>query len=644
MAESDLQRAERQLRSGEELARKAKTETERRDWSDHNARIRARIAEIKGGKAGDVTAAPAAAHPAAGPVSLATGLNADFAARRQGLLDARKIIEAQMAKGVDKGSGIKPETAKALEQNTRDLAKLAAEERGADPAEQAKHVVMRAGGIGVGAFVGHKLANAVAEGTKVQAAARAKELLELGPRAQGFLNAAPKTAEEVRAVRTGMRAVADVGKVSAKIPTGAAATAALTSLALTEAAVAAYFAAQAGDNEGLKEAGWTAASAGLSLATTVTAEHFWRRGETAMPMAEVARVREAEIASRQWGGREPAKWTMAAPAPAGPAERPAMNGGFTVHGEVNGVTEPHQPGSPVAPPAPKAPKGGAAAASAAAAAVQAAPPVSGPASPQSMPQGRTAYVMNIVGKGIDRAIRYVPAVSAATAGVTGGFRAATEAHLSGATSSEAYWEGVKAATVSGGVAYGGAKLIEAGAKAAAASSNPILRSTARIFPFMLPAAAGLAAARAHSANAPSPDTVAKERAEMDASGDDPLLMQPADTPSERRQRMATLGAAADVLTFGIPSMVRAGIDMVRGSGGARRADSGDPKFTAAVARFSAMRSAAAGTSGETDAGDHRRGWSDAARIAAYRARVPSGAKLPYGGIPTDVPGMVVAVR
>lgn len=114
----------------------------------------------------------------------------EFDQRRAALMKSREIIERQMAKGVDRGAGIRPETKAALDENDRQLAKLAKEQSEANPYAQAfKTVAPIAASLGGFAAGGGILSGAKALGQ--QATVQATEVAKLGKQAGQLLKTKP---------------------------------------------------------------------------------------------------------------------------------------------------------------------------------------------------------------------------------------------------------------------------------------------------------------------------------------------------------------------------------------------------------------------------------------------------------------------
>lgn len=538
------------------------------------------------------TAAPAST--IAAPVDAAA-----FAKRRAALNESREIINKQMAKG----SRILPETRAALDENTRALAQVDADEaaskaaaRAADPTERAVHLGLRVAGVGAGMYAGHKLAGAVADGAAKQAAARSAELIELGTRADGLLKAKPAGWGEARAVRTEMAATSKVARnfEVMRRPTGGAATVALTALALGEAGVSLYLAGTTND-EGLKEAGYTGASAGAGAATAVAAEHFWRRGQTAMPVAEAARVEAAGKTARQLTWRGGAPWKEGAPAIAAPDARPRFATEPTI-----AVERPQSYAAEAKPASAAAPRGRAAKVPAAAVppaatAAPASPAASAAPAAAAATEAEAAAARNSLTVLEQRLGRVVKNASPALAATATGVLVAQ--NVEGST--------VKKAAVAAGAgagAYVATLAVQEGVKKLAQVS-PV---AAKVVGRMLPAA--LWGAAIYGAGKNIYDS-------YDAGG-----------------------SAGDVVESAVRGL--AGAPAITRDADADRASG----FDKALLRWSTMRDAARASMASQNGvggadGEARRGWSNAARIAAARAR---GARvLPYGGDPHAGPAAFV---
>lgn len=523
-------------------------------------------------------APPAPASTISGPVDAAA-----FAKRRAALNESRAIINEQLAKG----SRILPETRAALDENTRALAQVDADEaaskaaaRAADPTERAVHMGLRVASVGAGMYVGHKLAGAVAEGVAKQAAARSAELIELGTRADGLLKAKPAGFGEARAVRTEMAATSKVARNFdvMRRPTGGMATAALTALALGEAGVSLYLAGTTND-EGLKEAGYTGASAGAGTATAVAAEHFWRRGQTAMPVAEAARVEAAGKTARHLTWRGGAPWKEGAPAIAAPDARPkfATEPAIAVERPQSYAAEPAAkpvPKARVAKPAAAAPPSPAASAAPAAAAATEAE--------AAVARNSLTVLEQRLGKVVRNAS---PALAATATGVL------VAQHVDGSTTKKA-----AAAAGAGAGAYAATVAVQEAVKKLAEVSPVAAKVVGRALPVALWGTVVYGAGK-------------NIYDSYNAGG--------------------SIGDVAESAVRGVvgaPAITR-DADAGRATG-----------FDKALLRFSTMQSAARAAL-QNNADEARRGWSNAARIAAARAR---GARvLPYGGDPHAGPAAFV---
>lgn len=550
---------------------------------------RARTATPSAGPASPAPAAPPS--PLRGQVIAPAG-SSSFDARRKGLIaEQQSLIEANRVLTADLEKGIVTRTRPILDTNTRRLGEISKElaavdrdqaashaaARAENPTERAVHLGLRMGGAAVGLAAGHKLAQAVAAGVEKQVAARSAELIELGTRAEGLLKAGATTYRESKTLRTQMAAVAkEAHKFDVmRRPTGGVATMALTALALGEAGLSAYIGATS-DDEGMREAGYTLASAGAAAATAIVAEHLWRRGQTAMPVAEASRITAAQKTARQMGWRGGVPWKEGPPSIAAPDVRPRF------------------------------------------------------ATEAPIPVDRGPAAAGSAGKGGSR----VAAKATAAATAAGG--------SAGATAAESV---VAAATVADDAAVASGRLaaLEARLGRVVASANPVLAATA----------AGVIAAQ-HVEGSPG-KKIAVAGAAGAAVGSAVKGLEVGMDKLAKASPTATkiVGRALPVLGWGVIA-AGAGRNMWKsynagGSSGdvfesafkgaiggpvvTRDADNATAaRFNTAMLRWQTMRDAAAEPRGDA----RRKGWSNAARIASYRARVPGGGNLPYDGNPGGV--------